>query len=596
MKWSLVPTLLAATLLVGVVALVAALGVERKVIGESAASTRSAYWDIRWRSAETPPPIQLGKDLLPPNLPGPLDLWAGGKPHSFNLTFDVEPGHYRLVLLSYEAHELISPTLSFALNGTRLRDVQMKLGAGRPPPYQTVKPALTVTVPLSTVSRHNTLVITNAAGSWVAPARVRLVGSVTFRPAKAAYLLLAERSSLVLLALGLGAVFFGVASRRGYREAGVAVLLVAGSTIVTAALAEIAFREWVIRNPAQRALRTPEARLTHEQDEEYAYVTMVQPSHDPEIPYEMKPNLNGSFLQQPMQTNAQGFRGPQLSVAKPPGVVRIVGLGDSVMLGWGVSYEDTALTRIGRMVEASVGKPTQTVNTGCPSYNTAVEVAIYRQKGRQYRPDVVVLIFLENDFGFPGLMLEPVDRYAFRKSYLAEQVRKGLVPFWADAADYEHAGFISTRQLDPLRRKTDEQLDERERWLRKVEAHYMRMTGDAAVKSSLKDLADMLREDGALGVVVYDPIRFTVGRPESYEKSAGWVMGAARELGLEAIDMTPVYERYLRERRLQRMEEGLWISTVPPDWHSNAAAHDLMARAVLELLDRDGQLKRLRER
>ena len=64
-----------------------------------------------------------------------------------------------------------------------------------------------------------------------------------------------------------------------------------------------------------------------------------------------------------------------------------------------------------------------------------MEVAIYRQKGRQYRPDVVVLIFLENDFGFPGLMLEPVDRYAFRKSYLAEQVRKGLVPFWADAAD-----------------------------------------------------------------------------------------------------------------------------------------------------------------
>ena len=94
---------------------------------------------------------------------------------------------------------------------------------------------------------------------------------------------------------------------------------------------------------------------------------MVQPSHDPDIPYEMKPNLNGSFLQQPMQTNAQGFRGPQLSVAKPPGVVRIVGLGDSVMLGWGVSYDDTALTRIGRMVEASVGKPTQTVNTGCPT-------------------------------------------------------------------------------------------------------------------------------------------------------------------------------------------------------------------------------------
>ena len=84
----------------------------------------------------------------------------------------------------------------------------------------------------------------------------------------------------------------------------------------------------------------------------------------------------------------------------------------------------------------------------------------------------------------------------------------------------------------------------------------MRMTGYAAVKSSLKDLADMLREDGALGVVVYDPIRFTVGRPESYEKSAGWVTVAARELGLEALDMTPVYERYLRREGIAAHGRG----------------------------------------
>jgi len=332
-----------------------------------------------------------------------------------------------------------------------------------------------------------------------------------------------------------------------------------------------------------------------ESSRDYTYMTMIQPSSQAEIPYELQPHLDGMFAGHPMATNSLGMRGPELDNDRKPGSLRILGLGDSVMMGWGVSYDETALTRIGRLLAASTGRPVETANTGCPSYNTANETAVYRLKGRRLKPDLVVLIFMENDFGFPGLMLEPVVRSTFRKSYLREQLRKQVVPFWREANEYEQGvEFVSTRQFDAMKGKTREQLTPQERWLKKVQDHYLYMVDEGGVRASLKDLADMIREDGAAGIVVYDPIHLTVGDPGSFEKKAGWVVATAREFGLEAVDMTPVYEDYLRTAGLQRMEQALWAS--PSDWHSNAEAHRLMSETLVALLQKNGTLEKRRGR
>lgn len=125
-------------------------------------------------------------------------------------------------------------------------------------------------------------------------------------------------------------------------------------------------------------------------------------------------------------------------------------------------------------------------------------------------------------------------------------------------------------------------MTERDRWLRRVEAYYAKMTGLDAVVAQLKDLGDMLREDGAIGLVVYNPVKLTVGDPASYEKYAGFVVATARGAGMEAMDMTPIYEAYLRRQGRRKMEEALWVSA--RDWHPNAVAHGLIAGAVMDLL------------
>lgn len=582
--------------LAGAAALLASLGLEHRVIVESGARQRSGNNAETGHSPFEPPPVAVGTDLLPADLASPRDGSAGSRPHGITLHCDLRPGRYRLELASYDAHATTPPTLAVALNGKHLGDLQVPAGEGKPAPYSVRNPALTVSVPFSATEARSTIVITAIAGSWLAPARVRVIAATpSLNPAKALYLLLGRIRHLAAVAgLLLGALFFLVCARRGPREAVFAALLLAVSLSLTVALGEVIFREWLIRNPSRRALWTPNTQSGRGRDMNYTYMTMVQPSSEPEIPYEMKPHLDGLFADLPMKTNSLGMRGPELDQARKTGSLRILGLGDSVMMGWGVSFEDTALTKIGHLLAEATGRPVETANLGCPSYNTAVETATYRLKGRRLKPDLVVLVFMENDFGFPGLMLEPVVRSTVRKSYLREQLRKSLVPFWRDAADYEQGEFVSTRQFDAMKGKKDDQLTPRERWLRKVQAHYLHMTDLDGVRASLKDLADMIREDGAAGIVVYDPIHLTVGDPRSYEKNAGWVVATAREFGLAAVDMTPVYERHLQSAGLQRMEQRLWVS--PTDWHSNAEAHDLIARTVVALLRENGTLEKGRGR
>ena len=598
MKRSAAACALAGILLfAGAAAHLVRLGLERAVITESGASQRFDEFARIWNSSAEPPPVTLGTDLLPPKIPGPLDAWAGSRPHSVTVSCDVKPGRYQLELALYDTHDTAPPTLSVTLNGQRLPDLMLPAGGGKPEPYGAINPALTVIVPFSAASDRATFVFTTRAGSWLAPARVRVSSAQrNFNPAKALYLLLARaRDLLVLAGLLLGALFFGVCARRGPREAAAAVLLITVSLSLTTVLGEVLFREWLIRNPSQRALWTPSAQPGQKHSRNYTYMTMIQPSSLPGIPYEMQPHLDGIFAKHPMVTDSLGMRGPELAPNRQPGTLRIVGLGDSVMLGWGVSYDETALTRIGRLLADSTGRPVETANTGCPSYNTAVETAVYRLKGRQLKPDLVVLIFLENDFGFPGLMLEPVVRSTLRKSYLREQLRKQVVPFWREANEFEqNVGFISTRHFDAMRGKKAEELTPQERWLQTVQEHYTHMTTEVGVRASLKDLADMIRADGAAGIVVYDPIHLTVGDPGSYEKKAGWVVATAREFGLEAVDMTPVFERFLRDAGLQRMEQALWVS--PSDWHPNAEAHRLIAETVAALVQQSGALEKSRGR
>lgn len=119
-----------------------------------------------------------------------------------------------------------------------------------------------------------------------------------------------------------------------------------------------------------------------------------------------KPSTTTSFGPFHITTNALGFRGPEVAVPKPEGTFRIVVLGDSVTLGWGIDDEVTFCRRVERTLNArGDGRRYEVVNTGHLSYDSMQEAALFEREALALAPDLVLLVFVTNDVVEPTHLL-----------------------------------------------------------------------------------------------------------------------------------------------------------------------------------------------
>jgi lysophospholipase L1-like esterase len=127
--------------------------------------------------------------------------------------------------------------------------------------------------------------------------------------------------------------------------------------------------------------------------------SVYQRSANPIMGYELKPNytdrLADTHLSLP-KTNSDGQRDIERPIERRPGVPRILLLGDSVVAGHGIyELEETISRQLeGRFPPGSV----EVLNFGVGGYCTLAEVELLKTKGLKYKPDIVVLLFLGNDY------------------------------------------------------------------------------------------------------------------------------------------------------------------------------------------------------
>lgn len=140
--------------------------------------------------------------------------------------------------------------------------------------------------------------------------------------------------------------------------------------------------------------------------------TIVKPNSSDFIIYHLAPNLNLKFMGEPLKTNSFGLRGEEINVEKEPGVYRVALLGDSFAFGWGVK-ENESFAKIleaelsQKFKEANISinnqpfKKVEVINFGTPGYATFQEVERFQEIGLQFKPDLVLVYFIQNDFGPP---------------------------------------------------------------------------------------------------------------------------------------------------------------------------------------------------
>ncbi len=99
--------------------------------------------------------------------------------------------------------------------------------------------------------------------------------------------------------------------------------------------------------------------------------------------------------------NSRGLRGSECPYQKPEGEFRILVLGDSFCEGYSVAQSDLFIQPLqDALNRREDGIRYRVINGGTGGYSTDQELLFFRSEGRKYQPDLVLLMFYENDVWF----------------------------------------------------------------------------------------------------------------------------------------------------------------------------------------------------
>ncbi len=122
---------------------------------------------------------------------------------------------------------------------------------------------------------------------------------------------------------------------------------------------------------------------------------------DPELNYKLRPNLRAEVintfspravdagLRWTIDTNASGFRGPELLQGRRANVRRVVCIGGSATFGWGVEGTQAFPAQLQSMLDEREPERFEVFNLGSPGA-TSFQCALLMRHLRLYQPDLVV--------------------------------------------------------------------------------------------------------------------------------------------------------------------------------------------------------------
>ena len=120
-------------------------------------------------------------------------------------------------------------------------------------------------------------------------------------------------------------------------------------------------------------------------------------SRDPALQYELVPgSRDGTF-----RISSAGLRDREYSADKPPGVFRILLIGDSIGYGFGVAQSDALSEQLERLLQepdpSGASPRFEVLNLAVTGYNIDQIVENLRVRGLPFHPDLVVYAYCLND-------------------------------------------------------------------------------------------------------------------------------------------------------------------------------------------------------
>jgi hypothetical protein len=280
--------------------------------------------------------------------------------------------------------------------------------------------------------------------------------------------------------------------------------------------------------------------------------------------FELKPNLRRTLFGQPFTTNHFGLRDREYTLEKRAGVFRIVVLGSSIDMGWGIGTEETYVNLLedwlnDHAARRGLARRFEVLNFAVAAYSPMQRLEAFRRKAVKFEPDLVVYsaTLLDNrliEIYLCDLLQSKVDvHYDFFRTALAE----------------------AEINVDALPREPDGRLADKTAIKAKLRPRYWEFYDE-----TIGLLASDCR---LLGVPLACVIIPRVGKADSPELRAEPVArlrGIANHYAVPLFDLTSAFDN----DDPAKLEIAAW------DDHPNARGHRRLFRALARELTHDQTL------
>jgi hypothetical protein len=288
----------------------------------------------------------------------------------------------------------------------------------------------------------------------------------------------------------------------------------------------------------------------------------------------MKPGSHYEWQSIPVDINSHGLRGPEITYEKPATTYRILNLGDSVAMGWGVREEET----YGQQLEALLNEhgasdlQYEVIDAAVPGWNLENTLAYLQAEGLKHDPDLILLdLTIVNDvYGKSALLAQnrpaPIEwlrANTYFWPFLTVQLR------WMEARSQ---GRERIDVIDPpTKAESYFPLDrDSERWVEFL-----------SLVSAINRLAG--EKDIPVALVIF-PLEFQVV-DESYPTlPQELLLAQAAESGITAVDLLPAFRQACLEKPggpCQREDRYLFADV----WmHPSAYGHSITAAELEPVL------------
>jgi len=272
------------------------------------------------------------------------------------------------------------------------------------------------------------------------------------------------------------------------------------------------------------------------------YDEMIVP--DPQLRYRLRPSAKALLSGIEVAINSVGMRDDEPMIPKPGR--RVLVLGDSVAFGADVPFESNAF----RYLEDLSGgrKCIDVVNAAVPSYNTVLQRRLLEMIGDDYKPDLVLLVYVENDIWTD-------DTLPF---YLPE--------YWHQAVFIPRSLLMYSYMRHPLRLALQNLMRKREC----LELSSEEKVGWQRSREALAGINKWCKNRGILFMVVF----YSMLDPETGQFYFDLLSIAKQEIGFTLVDSREFFKGHSLSE----------IHRAPVDSHLNNLGHKLMAEGAYNKL------------